>query len=507
MTTVDAPDTGTPAARPAPGARPAPSEPVRRWLEGPHPLGLPGRTEACPAERLVTVDPATGEPLAEVEAAGPGEVHAAVTAARAATDDRRWAGLHPDARAVLLGEVATSIEAHAAELAELEVLDVGKPLAQAQADVMVAAGTFRYYAGYATKAHGTTNPTTDDRVSWTVREPLGVCAGIVPWNYPLIMAALKVAPALAFGNTAVLKPAEQTPLTALRLGELCAEAGLPDGVLSVVPGLGGVAGRALVDHPGVDHLSFTGSTEVGRAIMAGAAAHITPVALELGGKSATVVFADADLDAVVAGVSRGIWTNAGQWCVAGSRLVVESAVADELVDRLAATAAGLRLGPGLDPATDVGPLVSELQRRRVLGYVEAGRAGGARAVVGGRARSRPGYFVEPTILVGAGPQDAVAQEEIFGPVLVVLPVDGEDEAVAVANATRYGLAAGVWTADAGRAHRLARRLEAGMVWVNTYGEFDYGTSYGGYGQSGFGRELGPYSVDVYTRTKSVLMAI
>jgi phenylacetaldehyde dehydrogenase len=489
---------------------------VLRWLAHQHELVIDGRVVPT-GDRLTSLDPATGEPLAEVAGAGPAEVDRAVASARAAFDDRRWAGLHPDARATALLAVAGLIEAHADELAQIETLDVGKAIAQARADVAVAAGIFRYYAGWTTKAHGTTNPTTDDRVSLTVREPHGVCAGIVPWNYPVIMAALKVAPAIAFGNGVVLKPAEQTPLTALRLGELAAEAGLPAGVVTVVPGTGPRAGQALVDHPGVDHVSFTGSTEVGQAVMAGAAARVNPVALELGGKSATVVFADADLDAVVEGVGRGIWTNAGQWCVAGTRLVVDRRVADEVVDRLTAQARALRLGPGLDPATDVGPLISDEQRRRVLGYLDAAAANagtgagagatGPRAVVGGRAAEGPGFFVEPTILIGADPGDRCAQEEIFGPVLTVLPVDGEDEAVAVANGTRYGLAAGVWTSDLARGHRMARRLRAGMVWVNMYGEFDYGTSYGGYAASGFGRELGPYSVDVYTQTKSILVAV
>jgi phenylacetaldehyde dehydrogenase len=494
-----------------PTGRPPLADPVQRWLDAAHDLVVEG--EAVPtAARLTTVDPATGEPLTEVACAGPAEIGTAVAAARRAADDRRWAGLHPDARATALLEIARRIEADAPTLAQIETLDVGKPTAQAQADVAVAAGIFRYYAGWTTKAHGTTNPTTDDRLSMTVREPHGVCAGIVPWNYPIIMAALKVAPAIAFGNTTVLKPAEQTPLSALRLGELCAEAGLPPGVVTVAVGRGADAGQALVDHPDVDHVSFTGSTEVGQAVMAGSAAHVNPVALELGGKSATIVFPDADLDAVVEGVGRGIWTNAGQWCVAGTRLVVASSVADELVERLAAAAGQLRLGHGLDPATDVGPLISDEQRRRVLGYLEAGAVAGSQAVVGGRAADGPGFFVEPTILTGVAPDDRCAQEEIFGPVLVVLPFDesngaGEAEAVALANATRYGLAAGVWTRDLARAHRVARQVNAGMVWVNMYGEFDYGTSYGGYAASGFGRELGPYSMDVFTQTKSILVAL
>jgi phenylacetaldehyde dehydrogenase len=496
----------TVTAPPDPARAPDIAPAVQRWLDRPHDLLIDGHAVPT-ASRLRSLDPATGGVLAEAASAGPVEVDRAVQAARASFADRRWAGLHPDEQATRLLRVALLIEQHADELAELETLDVGKPIEQSRADIAVSAGVFRYYAGWTTKLHGTTNPCGDGRLSMTVREPHGVCAGIIPWNYPAVMAALKIAPPVATGNSMVLKPAEQTPFTALRLGELCAEAEIPDGVVNVVPGTGPEAGQALIDHPGVDHVSFTGSTGTGRRVMRARAATTSPVALELGGKSATIVFGDADLDAAIAGVAGGIWTNAGQWCVAGTRLLVERSVAAEVVDRLVELSAGLRLGHGLDPATDIGPLVSEAQRDRVLEYLRLGAAEGGRAVLGGRGCGGEGFFVEPTILTGLPPTARLAQEEVFGPVLVVLPFDDDTEAVALANGTRYGLAAGVWTTDLGRAHRTVRALQAGMVWVNTYGEFDYGTSYGGYDQSGFGRELGPYSLDVYTRTKSVLLDV
>jgi len=454
-----------------------------------------------------SVHPATGEQLATVAEARAEDVDAAVAAAGRAFEAGAWVGLDAADRALILWRMADLMEARREELARLEVLDNGKPLREAQIDIREAIDAFRYYAGWCTKLQGDTIPVRGQVLNYTLREPVGVVGAIIPWNFPLLMAAWKVAPALACANTVVLKPAEQTPLSALELAAIGQEAGLPRGVLNVVPGFGETAGAALVRHPEVDKIAFTGSTAVGRTIMREAADTLKKVSLELGGKSPNIVFEDADLDAAARGAFAAIFYNAGQCCTAGSRLLVQESVHDQLVDKLVERARKLQPGDPLDPKTRLGPLVSQEQLERVLAYIEQGKAegahavtGGARALYGGETR---GYWVEPTIFPAVTPEHVIAREEIFGPVLAVLPFGDEDDAVRIANDTLYGLAAAVWTNDLKRAHRVARRIRAGTVWVNTYHPLDAASPFGGYKQSGYGRELGAYALDLYTQIKSV----
>ncbi len=467
-------------------------------------LYIGGRwVDAFAAGTFATVNPATEEPITRVAEGRAEDIDRAVQAAREAFEGP-WARVSAADRGRMLWKMADLIESRLAEIAEVETLDSGKTIAESsRVDVPMAADCFRYFAGWATKIEGETVPVRAPCFGYTLREPLGVVGQIIPWNFPILLAAWKVAPALAAGNTIVLKPAEQTPLTALHLARIAEEAGLPPGVLNVVTGFGPTAGAALVDHPGVDKIAFTGSTAVGQEIMRRAAGTLKRLTLELGGKSPNIVFADCDLDLAVRGASNGIFYNKGEVCTAGSRLFVEEPLHDAFLDRLSAFTARLQQGDPLDPKTRLGPQVSEAQMNRVLSYVDKGKGEGARLVMGGSRAPGRGYFVRPTIFDGVKNGMTIAREEIFGPVLSVLRFRDLDEVVSAANDTPYGLAAAVWTKDIKKAHRAARLLKAGTVWINTYGLYDSAMPFGGYKMSGFGRELGRHGLQEYTQTKSV----
>lgn len=458
-------------------------------------------------------NPANGELLARVPDATPEDVDQAVRAARESFEAQTWRGLDPSAKERILLRFADLIEHHKDSLAALESLENGKTLREAlSGDVQPAIDAIRYYAGWVRRIYGETIPVDGPFLNYTLREPVGVVGAIIPWNYPTCLAAWKLGPALACGCSVVLKPSELTPLTALKLAEYAAEAGLPPGVLNVVTGQGQSAGEALSRHPDVDKISFTGSIRTARAILKAAAeTNLKRVSLELGGKSPNIVFADADRAAALKAALWGIFANKGEVCSAGSRLLVQADIHDEVVAVLAERASKLRVGDPLDPVTEMGAQISARQLERILDYVRSGVDQGARLVCGGERdtdgdKSR-GYFVKPTIFANVRPDMRIAQEEIFGPVLAVLPFRDPDEAIAIANGTIYGLVAAVWTRDIALAHRMAREIRAGAVWINTYNAFDSGSPFGGYKQSGFGRDLGAYALEQYTNVKSVWVSL
>jgi aldehyde dehydrogenase (NAD+) len=465
--------------------------------------------DAVSGKTFETINPATGEVIAGVAEGDDADIDLAVAAARRAFDSGPWPKMTARERGRLLYKLGELIEEHADELAGLETLNNGKPIRDSRnVDVPLVAECYRYYAGWADKIEGRTIPINGPYFTYTMHEPVGVCGQIIPWNFPLLMQAWKWAPALAAGCTSVLKPAEQTPLSALRVGELALEAGFPPGVVNIVPGFGETAGAAIAEHPGVDKVAFTGSTAVGKLIAeASARSNLKRVSLELGGKSPNIVLADADLDAAVEGSFFGLFWFEGQCCTAGSRLFVQSKIHDEFVDRMLARTRKQKLGDPFNPETTQGPQVSQEQFDRVMDYITSGRETGANLLTGGNRWGKRGYFIEPTIFDDVRDDMKIAREEIFGPVMSILRFDDIDDALTRANRTPYGLAAAVWTRDMSKAHRIATGLKAGTVWVNCYDVIDTAAPFGGYKMSGLGRELGEYALANYTEVKTVTMAV
>jgi acyl-CoA reductase-like NAD-dependent aldehyde dehydrogenase len=460
--------------------------------------------EATSGKTFPTVNPATGETITLIAEGDERDADAAVLAARRAFDSGPWAEMSAADRGKVLWKIGDLIDKHNEELGELETLDNGKPIFESrQVDMPMVAEVFRYYAGWATKIHGETVPVRGPFLNYTLREPLGVVAAIVPWNFPLLLASWKIGPALAAGNTVVLKPASWTPLTALRFGEICQEAGLPDGVVNIITGPGSIMGKALVRHPGVDKVAITGETRTGQEILRDSADTLKRVTLELGGKSPNIIFADADLEAAVRGATIGIFYGKGEVCAAGSRLFVEKKIKDDFMQKLVERARKMQPGDPLDPKTRFGALVHERQMQTVLGYIEKGKAEGAKLVAGGARAGDKGCFVQPTVFDGVTNDMTIAREEIFGPVLATIEFGDVEGAVEQSNQTPYGLAAAVWTRDIGKAHRVARRLKAGTVWINTYNNYDPAAAFGGYKMSGYGRELSVHALEHYTQVKSV----
>src|SRR5580692_9374363 len=492
------------------------SRPVAQFMATPKKLLIDGKWLAAASEKTFEVkNPATGATIARAAEGDKADIDAAVRAARRAFESGPWPAMTPSERSKILWRIGDLISKYTDELAELESLDNGKPMAVARAaDVPLAADIFQYMAGWCTKIEGKTIPLSVLYTpgvkyhSYTRPEPIGVVGQIIPWNFPLLMAAWKLAPALATGCTIVLKVAEETPLSALRLGELLQEAGLPDGVVNIVPGFGETAGAALAWHPDVNKVAFTGSTDVGRLIVQAASKDLRKVSLELGGKSPNIILDDADIDAAIAGATAGIFFNHGQCCNAGSRLFIQEKVFDKVVAGIAANAEKIKLGIGMDPETEMGPMVSEVQHGRVKGYLKAGLEEGARAVTGGSAPEGKGYFVKPTVLVDTNASMKVVREEIFGPVVVAMPFkEPDDSLIAAANDTIYGLAGGVWTCDIAKAHRIANGIKAGSVWINCYHVFDSALPFGGYKQSGWGREMGQAVLSNYLEVKAITSRI
>jgi phenylacetaldehyde dehydrogenase len=505
---------GADSSRAFAGLPEASAQQVKDFLSKPGRLMIDGEwVEAASGKTFETFNPATEESLGFVAHGATEDVELAVAAARRCFDDERsdWRRMTPSERGKVIHRIGDLIERHADELAALETLDNGKPLAIAKAaDVALAADLFHYMSGWATKIEGHTIPISavtspgSEFLAYTRKEPVGVVGQIIPWNFPLLMAAWKLGPALAAGVTVVLKPAEQTPLSALRLGQLMLEAGLPAGVVNIVTGFGD-AGAALAAHDGVDKVAFTGSTEVGRLIVQAAAGNLKKVTLELGGKSPQVLYKDADMDVAIPGAANGIFFNHGQCCNAGSRLYIERGVYDEVVQGVSDEAKKIKLGPGLDADTQMGPLISAEQHDKVLGYLSSGLDAGASAPAGGGRAGDRGYFVQPTVLTDTTPDMKVVREEIFGPVVCAIPFGSEDDdVIRSGNDTNFGLASGIWTRDINKAHRTAHRLRSGTVWINCYSVFDAAMPFGGYKESGWGREMGHNALDNYLETKSVV---
>lgn len=472
-----------------------------------HQLFIDGRfVDAGDGATLATLNPHDNSVIAEVAMAGPADIDKAVAAARRAFP--AWARMAAADRGRILLRLADLIEANTEELARLESLDTGHPLKDSRAlDVPRTAACYRYFGGMADKFQGDVVPVEAGFLNYLLREPVGVVAQVVPWNFPLMFTAWKMAPALAAGNCVVMKPAEITPLSSLKIAELMSEAGMPDGVVNIVPGLGSVAGQYLAEHPQIAKIAFTGSTATGRRIVQASAGNLKKVQLELGGKGANIVFDDANLTAAINGSAWAIFHNQGQACIAGSRLMLHERIADEFLERFATLARSIRLGNPLDAATEMGPLTSAQHRDRVLGYVDVARDQGGEVIAGGKAPTTAalerGCYVEPTIVRARSPQDRIAQEEVFGPFVTVLTFKDDDEALRIANGTDYGLGSGLWTRDLQRAHRMARELHAGMVWINSYKRVNPGSPFGGVGQSGYGREMGFDAMREYTQVKSV----
>lgn len=484
-------------------------EKVEKFLVGKKKLFINGEfVESKSQKTFDTYNPATGEVLASVYEAGAEDIDLAVKAARKAFDEGKWSKMSAASRSRLMYKLADLMEANAEELAQLETLDNGKPISEtSNADVPLAVEHMRYYAGWCTKIVGQTIPVSGPFFNYTRHEAVGVVGQIIPWNFPLLMAMWKLGAALATGCTVVLKPAEQTPLSALYLAELMQEAGFPAGVVNIVPGFGETAGQPLVDHPLVDKIAFTGSTEVGKMIMANASKTLKRVTLELGGKSPNIILPDADLSKAIPGAVNGVMFNQGQVCCAGSRVFIQKKQFDNVVADMAAHAQKIKQGAGIHADTQIGPLVSAEQQKRVLGYIEKGVSEGAQLVAGGTKPQEQGYFVSPTIFADVRDEMTIAKEEIFGPVISAMPYDDIDELISRANNSEYGLAAGVWTRDVAKAHYISNKLRAGTVWVNCYNAFDAASPFGGYKQSGIGREMGSYALENYTEVKSVWISM